>query len=324
MAFVGSSSFVSRGGKPQLSSKRAARVHAPKMTIEYVGNEPQVRQAGTDCLKDFITRRAVKTVLYYLREFHDGATEKWLNRFENFTEKEKEFFDWQGYIERMFEAESVEGVEVFAHPKGYYRREFKFTIEPSGVARKILASREHLAEEWKQDLNLMDMENLEITRMHYELLMNPGADLEPLKERILDVDPMDDESSPLRVPNYRSIRTLATHYAAHRILQRMKEKSNHHFMWLNEHLQTHPIGPDSEAFLYNLLREEAVVRTNPDTYISPKKVAQMIMNCRTTVAKEWIDDLDHVKNDNLAIQRRVLQRRAGDLFDGLRSETEQM
>lgn len=292
---------------------RGCRVVVPKMALEFVGQEDQVEKAAKKAFRDFLTRRAVRTVLYYLREFHDGSTEKWLKKFEDFDREERHFSDWEGYIMRMFEAKRVEGVEVQAHPKGNFRREFKFTIEPARVARRVLATRLHIASEWKEDLRLLDRENLEINRFHFELSVNPDVNLDPLKERILDVD-LDDDSSPLRSQSYARIRTLATHYATHRLLQRMKAKSNHHYMWLSEYLIGHSIGPDSEQFLYNLLCENPLYRTNPKTYISPPKVAMMIMNCRIAVAEEWITDLDSVEEDQLALQRTVLQRRSNNLF----------
>eukprot|EP00190_Bangiopsis_sp_CCMP1999_P006803 CAMPEP_0198722814 /NCGR_PEP_ID=MMETSP1475-20131203/426_1 /TAXON_ID= ORGANISM="Unidentified sp., Strain CCMP1999" /NCGR_SAMPLE_ID=MMETSP1475 /ASSEMBLY_ACC=CAM_ASM_001111 /LENGTH=297 /DNA_ID=CAMNT_0044483737 /DNA_START=252 /DNA_END=1145 /DNA_ORIENTATION=- len=290
------------------------------MTIEFVGQEDQVKRAASQSIRDPLPRRSVKTVLYYMKEFHDGANEKWLRKFEEFDKKEKDFMDWEGYLVRMFQAVPVTGKEVFAHPKGNFRREYTFTIDPSRIAQRVLATREHLAREWTEDLRLLDMENLEITRMHYELAMNAEADLDPLKQRILDVDVFDSDSSPLRIGSYHQLRAMATHYAVHRLLQRMKQRSNHHFMWLSEYIVGHSITPDSEKFLYSLLKANAEYRKNPDTYISPRKVATMIMNCRAAVSRELITDLESVKAENLTVQRKVLEERTRKSFGGFGSE----
>jgi hypothetical protein len=63
--------------------------------------------------------------------------------------------------------------------------------------------REQIAEEWRQDLKLVEHENLEMQRHHIEALNMSKEDAVKTKQMVFDHDPYSSNKSPYRAKNYK-------------------------------------------------------------------------------------------------------------------------
>jgi len=237
-------------------------------------------------LYDFLTRRSVNTLIYYFDEFHDGPSKNWLEKFENFKEREIGFTQSDEFLLKMMSSRPEKGVMTVSHPKGYFKRQFPFTIEPRRIAERILAIREQLSVEWKKDLRLISSENNELQRLHLELALQPNISLDSIRKKILDSDPFANDTSALRSSNYRKLKVLLTHHASYAVLQDLHKSDNHSYMWLESFLKTHSVEND-EDFVFTLMRTPNVTRVNPDSQVSPLHIAGDILQKRLEIARDW-------------------------------------
>eukprot|EP00179_Madagascaria_erythrocladioides_P000750 CAMPEP_0198313816 /NCGR_PEP_ID=MMETSP1450-20131203/4709_1 /TAXON_ID=753684 ORGANISM="Madagascaria erythrocladiodes, Strain CCMP3234" /NCGR_SAMPLE_ID=MMETSP1450 /ASSEMBLY_ACC=CAM_ASM_001115 /LENGTH=347 /DNA_ID=CAMNT_0044016837 /DNA_START=86 /DNA_END=1129 /DNA_ORIENTATION=+ len=274
------------------------------------GNHPLLQEATQRVLKDFLTRRAVKTIAFYFLEFHDAPSRNWLLRFDNFDDKDKtkSFKDSDAYITRMLTAPEEDCTVVMGHPRGYFKREYKFKITPAKIAHRILAARAQLAEEFSNDLKLIKAENEEINREHVvKIFTTSEKERNAAKTLIFDSDPFSGSTTPLRAANYRKFKNLLTELAIGRALARYRAEEAHYYLWLGEHQHSNPT-ENGDDFIKGLLTRPAEHRTNPDAVISPVKIATDIMSYRETIAGEWMRQLLDVPEENLTLERNVLEK----------------
>jgi hypothetical protein len=63
--------------------------------------------------------------------------------------------------------------------------------------------REQIAEEWRQDLKLVEHENLEMQRHHIDTLNMSKEDAAKSKQMVFDYDPFSSDKSPFRAKNWK-------------------------------------------------------------------------------------------------------------------------
>lgn len=294
--------------KPSLSSctilsHRRAKLYrndfnVTKAVLDTPASNTYLQRHAELALRDFLTRRAVSTVLYYMHEFHDGPSHHWLNKFDDFSTKVKSrmFTNGDQFLEKMRRAPNEKGYIKVGHPSGRFSRKFPFVIEPRRIASRIVDVRVQLAGEWAHDLNCIEPENLEIQRLSFERLVTKSeTELDSKRNLIFDSDPVANDQTPLRYKNYGALKTLLTQHAVMRLLPYLRDKgSNHEYMYLLQFLGSFgPIGDDVH-FIHTLMSRPAESRTNPSFLVVPSSIAAQILEVRLVLAKEWISALQFV------------------------------
>lgn len=264
------------------------------------------------CLRDFLTRRAVNTVLYYMHELHDGPSHNWLSNFDNFSDQVKahDFKNGDQFLDKMRQAPMEKGYIKIGHPSGRFSRKYPFTIEPRRIASRIVDIRVQLAEEWSNDLLCIEAENLELQRMSFEALVAKSkAELDSKRNLIFDSDPFANDQTPLRFKNYTALRTLLTQQAITRLLPFMRDRgSNHEYMYFRQFLSSYgPIGDDID-FFQNLMARSPETRTNPSYMVVPRSIAGQVLELRAAIAKEWIAVLDFVPIETKLLRCGMLEK----------------
>lgn len=231
---------------------------------------------------------------------------EWLDRFHGHKDGDEAFTDTSDYLRRMMLSPSEESIVVFGHPKGYFKREFKVKVDPSNLANRIMAARENVADELVEDLHLIEAENLELKRQHFESRVTSPDRLSSTKARIFDHDVLESDQTPLRGVTYKKIKLLLTDMACKRTVVRLRDTSNHEYMWMLEYMACHPV-QDGDEFIANLLRQPGLQRTNPAQWIDPSKIAGTIMMYRLVIAGEWEEELKSARAENMAVKRDLLE-----------------
>jgi len=277
------------------------------------GHESQHYSAAENALYDFLTRRAVNTLMVYLEEFHDGPSKDWLEKFAGFKQRGDTFAKADEYLLAMMRTSTQRGTLTVSHPKGYFKRSFPFTIEPRRLAERILAIREQLALEWQRDLQLIAEENKQLNRIHLELSLNgAGTDLNKVRKRIFESDPFADNDSALCPINYRKLKTMVTHYASYAVLEKLHHADNHSYNWLSTYLKTHPV-EDDEAFIRAMWHAPSLKMTNPSTVVQPFDLAGEILSERLSIAKDWTFLLTTTPTANRQLLLECLKESVGGI-----------
>lgn len=277
---------------------RVTPTQTTKAVLDTPASNTYLQRYAELALRDFLTRRAVSTVLFYMHEFHDGPSHHWLSNFDSFSDrvKARQFKNGDQFLEKMRQAPIEKGFIQIGHPSGRFSRKFPFTIEPGRIASRIVDARVQLSEEWAHDLHCIEAENLEIQRLSFERLLSKSeADLNSKRNLIYDSDPFANDESALRFRNYTALKTLLTQHAVMRLLPYIRDRgSNHEYMYLLQFLATYgPIGDDTK-FFETLMRGATQQRRNPSFLVVPRSIAIQILDLRTELAKEWISALEFI------------------------------
>lgn len=257
-----------------------------------------------------LTRRAVWTVAFYMSEMRDSATRDWMLGYEGFRGRDASgtFEDDGAFVHSMLHAHQADGVMVMGHPTARFRREFKFTIAPMSVAKRILSVRAALADEWRRDLRCIELENKEIERMALErVLCQDEKVLKTLRKNVFDYDNLEIDQTPLRYKNYMKLKLFATQHAVSRFELHLRDHSNHDYMFFRRYrMSAQPI-VDDEKFILGLMAIPPVEKTNPAHEIVPRDLARQLMALRAQVAAECIDIVAGVEDEQKEDERRRLE-----------------
>lgn len=263
-------------------------------------------------LRDFLTRRAVNTVMYYMHELGDGPSHQWLSRFGNFSESAKKntFTNGDEFVDRMLRTPTEQCSVKIGHPSSRFSRTFNFTIEPRRIAKRIMDVRVQLSKEWSNDLKCIDAENLELQRLSFEKMMvSTEKELNSKRNLIFESDPCVNDQSPLRFKSYIALKTLITQHAVTRLLPFIRDQgSNHEYMYLLRFINTYGAIADGDKFLSDLMGKQAEARTNPNFTVVPKYIANQILELRSVIAAEWITALDFIPVENELNMRGQLEK----------------
>lgn len=301
-----------------LPSGRPARYHSPNVTRAVLGvppgpvgsNESYSQMVTGAALRSLLTKRAVATVAYYLMEMNDSPTRNWLLQFEDFAKRcdENRWEDDGTFLHNMLRAKPVKCTMNVGHPRGRFKREFKFEIVPMQIAQRILAVRLQLAKEWAHDLQCVALENQEITRMSLERVIHSDeVSLTAAKKNVFDFDNLEANQTPLRFKNYGKLKMYVTQHAISRFELLLRDTSNHDYMFFRtfrRHME--PLSNDEE-FIVGLRNQLPASRINPVHEINPKDLAQMLMDLRVEVAQECISVLKGIEAEQKLDERRRLE-----------------
>lgn len=263
-------------------------------------------------LRDFLTRRAVNTVMYYMHELGDGPCHQWLSNFENFSENVKKhaFRNGDLFLERMLIAPPEKCSLKIGHPSGRFSRTFHFTIEPRNIARRIIDVRVQLAGEWSRDLRCVDAENLELQRLSFErMVVSSEKELDSKRNLVFESDPFANDQTPLRFKNYVALKTLITQHAVARLLPYLRDQgSNHDYMYLLQFTNTYGAIGDGDDFVRELMGRPVELRTNPTFTVIPRSIAGQVLELRSVIAAEWITVMDFVPVEHELNTRGALEK----------------
>jgi len=121
-------------------------------------------------LGEFMTVSAIKTVGYYMVEFHDEVSNDWMTNFMNYSTNGFPDNDWTKYLDHMIELPPRSIDVTLEHTKRtrnpgnaalatnvslHYIHE----LEPRKIAHRIVAVREDISNELMQDLCTIKLEN---------------------------------------------------------------------------------------------------------------------------------------------------------------------
>lgn len=275
------------------------------------GNTYMQRQAEVS-LRDFLTRRAVNTVMYYMAEMHDGPSRDFLRRFDDFEHKVKtdQFQDGEAYLDRMLRAQREKGTMRVGHPSGRFSRTYQFTIEPNRIAKRIIESRLQLAGEWARDLRCIEAENLEIQRLGFEkMLCQDKTELDSKRNLIFECDPFSNDDTPLRYKNYMALKTLTTQHAVARLLPYTRDSGpNHDYMYLLQFVDKHGPIKNGDDFVRSLMDRPLENRTNPAYTIHPRSIGLQILELRLVIAQEWTHVMNFIPEEHKMMTRRMLEK----------------
>lgn len=303
-------------GKRPFAPGRTARtpLRAPLTAVlDTPAGNTYMKRVSQEAVKDYLTRRAVRTVLYYQAELAQSPEKNWLEQFDQFSTKDKNgsFVDGDAFLDKMLHSSKVKGFITIGHPKGRFSRKFPFTIDPHRIASSILASRRQLSAEWATDLGCIAAENLEIQRMCFEkLLCADEATLTSKRNLIFDSDPFTSDHTPLRFNNYASLKVLITQHAIGRLQPYLRDTSNYEYMFLLEFVASYGSLTDGDDFIWKLMESPVQSRANPKCVVRPRAIAMQIMDLRKVIADEWIEVMQQVPDAELSRARDMLEQAA--------------
>jgi len=317
------------------SSRRRAPVASPVMLLDDADRPG--RSSGDSgpagLIKDFVTQRALQTLLSNLDFAHQADHRNFLSRFLEH-EGVQDFHgygglkcDWMEYLTTLRKTAPFDVVrrkpmrKMGSANNPYIKQQFyeySINIDPARLAEDLCEVRVHLSEEWQLDLQLISAENAELFRQHNDVMVN-GTDTQgQFQHPLLS---QGDGDSPLRKSNYDLLEKYATHVASERVLHEMERSraDRHSHRWLREYIVLHGEGFEGDhghgvgrAFLRGLLSAPPSVvppqgKGGRPTLIDPLDIAARIMAERQVVADAWVGALEEVEEDHLAMRRRVLQ-----------------
>lgn len=292
-------------------SSRARYALTPFASFDVPKGNSYLQVTAATALRTFLTGRAVRTIAYYYSELRDIACLRWLLTFDNFEDKVAKgiFDDEKGlFLNKMLHAEPYYGTYVVGHPRGNFKREYKFKIDPMNIASRVLAARSQLAEEWTRDLRCIALENKEIIRMGMErMVSNDERHLNSLRGRVFDYDNVESDQTPLRFKNYGKLKLLVTQQAIARYELFLRDTSNHDYLFFRTYVQSSLPLKDDEAFILGLMNSPPVFRVNPMHEIVPSRLAQGVMDMRAAVADECIAVMKAVPDEHAHWSRQRLE-----------------
>lgn len=261
-------------------------------------------------MRSLLTRRAVDTVAFYLREMNDSPTRNWLLRFEDFSARcdENRFEDDGTFLHNMLRAKPVTCTINVGHPTGRFKREYSFEIIPMDIAKRVLAVRRQLAKEWANDLQCIELENQEIKRMALERIIHSDeTSLNAVRKNIFDYDNLEGNQTPLRYKNYNKLKLYVTQHAISRFEVMLRDSSNHDYMFFRTFRRRMEPLTNDEEFILGLRDQLPTSKINPVHEINPKSLAQALMDLRADVAKECIAIMAGIDGEQNADERRRLE-----------------
>lgn len=314
--FVFSSTFVpftTNTFQYNRSPIRPIQIFSPTVAIlDTPAANSYLQQHAEVVLRDFLTRTAVHTVMYYMDEMRDTPSKKWLSSFDNFSQKvrDDQFKDADRFLYKMMTTQNKKGVFKIQHPRAYLSRTYHFVIEPNRIAKRIYQVRDHLANEWANDLKCIKEENTEIQRMAFERRLTTDEKVLASKQNLIfDSDPMNSDSTPLRHKNYNALKTLTIQHAVARLLPFIRDYGpNHEYMYLLSFTNSYGPIKDGDHFIRQLMAKPVETRTHPNHLIQPHNLAVQILETRLAIAKEWIGVMQFIPEERQLLNRSILEK----------------
>eukprot|EP01038_Epipyxis_sp_PR26KG_P004139 gene4139-5893_t len=193
-----------------------------------------------------VTTCSLNTISYYMLEFHDDVTQRWMIQFSNYSSNGFKEGKWENYLEEMIKTNrqtmivtmrdpmsdmqmrgrrrSKDVPEIPEDPRNKnavsYKVQYSHEIEPRKIAHQILTVREDVSNEIIRDLGSIKIENHEAVKYARNRISNGKEYAE--KYRNVCRMGSQDGSTPLREKNFKDISVIITNYA----LEIVKAKLN--------------------------------------------------------------------------------------------------
>jgi len=172
-------------------------------------------------LQSIVSNAAINTVSYYMKEFHDDMTSKWMLEFQDYKNIGFKDSDWRSYITEMIQLDKQE-LSVYMNPPkklgkldsapdARIRLKYIHGIQPRKVAHQIVTVREDISSEIIQDLGSIKVENKEAVKCAQARMLHGKeyADKNRNPTRNSDMG----GSTPLRNRNYNTCAILVRMFA---------------------------------------------------------------------------------------------------------------
>lgn len=199
-------------------------------------------------------------------------------------------------------------------------RTYTDSIYPAKVARQLISIRETLAEEWTDDLGLIQYDNIELRRHHDEEVKNLVDDQERFQCAIRPDECGKDGSgsSPLRIASYDLLKNAVTLHALLMLIEEQdaNELQRHQAKWLRTFGKTHATGLQGDNgwhvardVVYEMMNQPVSVRKSPrgkPQFIDPLGLADRLLELRAELSSDWIEELRQVPNHHLGLARQRL------------------
>lgn len=318
--------------------------HLPHSTPYHSSKLPDFDQEAArqhQVINDFVTQRALQTLIFYQTQNRDEVTAGWLSRFEDhqgierFHGTQGLHLPWDEYLASLCQAEDEQIVVELRKRGGDKRsknpylkdRYFNYTvsIEPRNLANRIFELRTALAIEWRSDLLGIAGVLAELTRSRTAVVVNGTDDAAGLTMPWLEAyDPIGvGDATAFRLGNFDLLLRLSAYEAVKRTLRQLEQvktphaKLNHAF--LKDYLKKRgkvfrgdgPYGVAS-SFLTELADMPAYIhdydpRQKP-VFIDPVAMADLVMKEQLNIVELWRSLLDHIPEDNRRVSRDVRKR----------------
>ena len=303
-----------------------------------------------DCLFDLLLQRAVQTCCFTARSCRDPPTATWLARSANSEIRQPEDFErmhavgilrtpWRTYLSKMLAAppqeiqvESLLKTNRGASPNNPFLRQermtYSYELVPQQIAERVMQAAQQIAEEWAEEaLPCMAAENEKVWRDRRATVTRDDEEVRttmPAFQQDQDGSGAGD-GSPFKGGNYDLLLFVATRRAAHSTLAELAKqplKSGEHAL-LAEQMSKLPrdgleLGHGAaDTWLTELLELPVVLRMDDvsaasGTLVDPRAVAEVVLNHRLSVAKDWQRILRGASEMFLDVKRNYLAERAGE------------
>ena len=302
-----------------------------------------------DCLFDLLLQRAVQTCCFTARSCRDPPTATWLARSANSDARPEDFermhavgilrTPWRTYLSKMLAAppqeiqvESLLKTNRGASPNNPFLRQermtYSYELVPQQIAERVMQAAQQIAEEWAEEaLPCMAAENEKVWRDRRATVTRDDEEVRttmPAFQQDQDGSGAGD-GSPFKGGNYDLLLFVATRRAAHSTLAELAKqplKSGEHAL-LAEQMSKLPrdgleLGHGAaDTWLTELLELPVVLRMDDvsaasGTLVDPRAVAEVVLNHRLSVAKDWQRILRGASEMFLDVKRNYLAERAGE------------
>jgi hypothetical protein len=187
------------------------------------------RGGPDNLIKDFVTQRALQTLLLNLGNSHEGPKIQFL---ENFLQHEGIAnyhgygalrVGWKHYLSTLFKTSPFEVTRTKTQRQGgspgnpYLKDlvfEYKISIDPAALADTLFTIRSDIAQEWQADLQLISAENAELFRHHKEMMVNLKDEVAQTQHPLMQSG---DNDTAMRKANYDLLEKYCTHVATEQV-----------------------------------------------------------------------------------------------------------
>jgi hypothetical protein len=237
------------------------------------------------------------------------------------------FPTWDSYFKTMLLQEKESWTITSQHA---YVPSYDWEVNPASLCARLISVREQLANEWVNDLAVIEHMGGASLEAYWEALKTAG-DSSPAVERpnliFLDFDPnfgSDLQPSPLRKGNFDLLCLLTTQEAIHRVLNDPERQegaplvSNLFLQGFYEDRLKYFKGSQrygrADDVLHELLLETPrliTVKKGVTSLIDPTRIAELVLLEREKVAREWQELARISPQEHFTVRQMMLNKMMG-------------
>jgi len=323
-------------------------------------NEEAQARARNDAridVRNLLTQRAIQTFVYLCESVRDPHSGKWIEDFLEAPNQLQYHGTGAAYFERFggtWDAPLLEMIKrdkdvvvVSAKRSGKGHKgwsknnpyledryvEFNIDIDPVSLANRILSVREQIANEWKQDLDILGQANQQILESYSKMMkeqrdaelqgQTPGTSaFERFSMTSLNFQTSftAQVSSPLRKGNFDLLCNLCTQASVHRLLRQLKESESERdasFTWLRDFYSdrvaeffdgNQQYGRADDFIEELILAAPSVFKTadGKGGIVDTMALAENIITLRTDIVEEWKEIMTNIPQEHSNGIRKVV------------------